>query len=133
MKRILTILAALTMLASCKQYEMEEILLPREDVSLTIKGKTEFAYSPITCQMSHNETSNTYRVFDDQISKWFILKCDEKPTSEGQEITADLTWTASSSTKMMKGLRFRVEKMGGSGRIWMWCEQKSIGIVVKNL
>ncbi len=133
MKKALLILASLLTLASCRQYNFEEILLPREDVSLTVKGKVQFSYSPETCQMSHNETDNIYRVFDDKLSNWFTVECRQKPVEEGQELTADISWTASSSTKSMKNLRFRIEKMGGSGRIWMWCEEKSIGIVIKNL
>ncbi len=118
---------------SCVRYDIDEILLPREDISLTIKGVEQFSYDPLTCQMSHNQTLNEFRVFDDKLSGWFIVRCDDIPSNEGQEVTVDLTWTASSSTKTMNDLTFRIEKIDKSGKIWMWCRKKSIGIVIKNL
>ncbi len=118
---------------SCVRYDVDEVLLLREDVSLTLKGVEQFRYDPLTCQMSHNTATNEFRVFDDKLSGWFILKCDEMPANRGQEIKADLTWTASKSTKEMKDLNFKVEKIDKTGQIWMWCKKKSIGIVIKNL
>ncbi len=132
MKRIL-IIAALIAAVACNPFDIEEVLLPREDISLTVKGKVEFAYDPLTCQMSQNVKTNEYRVFDDKLSGWFILKCGEMPVDVGQELNADLTWTASKSTKTMNGLTFTVEKASPDGKIWMWCKKKSIGIVIKNL
>ncbi len=124
---------ALAAAASCTPYDIDEILLPREDISLTVKGELQFSFNPLTCQMSHNRTTHEFRVFDDKLSEWFILKCDERPANEGQELNADLTWTASSSTKNMDGLTFKIEKIDRSGKIWLWCKKKSIGIVIKNL
>lgn len=126
-------LAVLATAVSCSLYDIDEVLLRRDDISMTMKGAEQFAYDPLTCQMSHNSTTNEYRIFDDNLSNWLIVKCYERPSDEGQELTADVTWTASSSTRSMKGLTFRVEKMDESGMIWMWCRQKSIGIVIKNL
>ncbi len=132
MKKIILMLA-LVSAVSCIRNDIDEILLMRDDISLTIKENEEFAYNPATCQMSYNSTTNEYRVHDDKLSEWFVLKCDEMPANEGQKLTADLTWTASSSTKNMKGLEFKVEKTDQEGRIWMWCKKKRIGIVIKNL
>ncbi len=124
---------ALATAVSCVRFDFEEILLPREDISLTIKNVEQFSFDPLTCQISHNITQNEYRVFDDKLSGWFVLKCREMPANKGQVVKADLTWTASKSTKSMKGLSFKVEKTDNTGKIWMWCEDKSIGIVIKNL
>ncbi len=132
MKKTLIILMLLGMV-SCVRYDMDEILLQRDDISFTIKGEDQFEYNPLTCQFGHNGDTHEYRVLDDMLSNWFIVKCDERPSGAGQELTADITWTASSSIKTMKGLTFRIEKTDASGNIWMWCRQKKVGIVIKNL
>ncbi len=133
MKRLIITLAALYAAAGCVRFDIDEILLPREDISLTMKGEDQFTYNPLTCQMSHNSTTNEFRVFNDRLSDWFILKCQDRPGNVGQEVTADLSWTTDKSTRSMSGLTFRVEKTDADGTIWMWCKQKSIGIVIKNL
>lgn len=132
MKKIMIflLLAAMT---SCSLYDIDEVLLQRDEISMTMKGVEQFVYDPVTCQMSHNATTNEYRMFNDKLSDWLIVKCYERPSDEGQDVTADVTWTASSSTKSIRGLTFRIEKMDASGTVWMWCRQKSIGIVIKNL
>ena len=132
MKKIMIflLLAAMT---SCSLYDIDEVLLQRDEISMTMKGVEQFVYDPVTCQMSHNATTNEYRMFNDKLSDWLIVKCYERPSNEGQDITADVTWTASSSPKSIRGLTFSIEKMDASGTVWMWCRQKSIGIVIKNL
>ncbi len=132
MKKLILLLV-LVSAAACNPYEIEEVLLPKDDISFTIRGVDQFTYNPLTWQISQNVRTNEFRVFDDKLSEWFIVKCDGKPAGEGQTLTADLSWTAASSTKEMKDLEFTVEKTDASGKIWMWCEQKSIGIVIKNL
>ncbi len=132
MKRLL-ILLVLASAVACDPYNIEEVLLPKDDISFTMRGVDQFTYDPLTWQISQNVTANEFRVFDDKLSQWFTIKCDAMPTSEGQTLTAELSWTAVSSTRVMKDLNFKVEKTDNSGKIWMWCEQKSIGIVIKNL
>ncbi len=133
MKRLIIILAALFAAAGCVRFNIDEILLPREDVSLTMRGAEQFAYDPMTCQMSHNSTTHEFRVFNDKLSDWFIIKCQDRPSDVGQEVVADLSWTTDRNNKSMSDLTFKIEKTDASGTIWMWCEQKSIGIVIKNL
>ncbi len=132
MKRLILILA-MAATVSCIRHNVDEVLLPREDISLTVKGEEQFSYNPLTCQTSHNTGTHEFRAYDDRLSEWFILKCKDMPSNEGQELTADLTWTASSSTKTMNGLTFRIEKIDRTGKVWMWCKKKKIGIVIKNL
>ncbi len=132
MKKIMIFLL-LTAMTSCSLYDIDEVLLQRDEISMTMKGVEQFVYDPVTCQMSHNATTNEYRMFNDKLSDWLIVKCYERPSDEGQDVTADVTWTASSSTKSIRGLTFRIEKMDASGTVWMWCRQKNIGIVIKNL
>lgn len=133
MKKILILSILLAIASGCSRFDIDEVLLPREDISIIVKGKEVMSYDPLTSQMSHDRESNIYRIYDDMISDWFIVKCNVMPTNVGQDITADVSWTTHSDTKSEKGLKFTVEKTDIHGRIWMWNKSKSIGIVIKNL
>lgn len=133
MKRFLAISAILMTAAGCCRYDVDEVLLMRDDISLTQKGTVMMSYDPLSCQMSHDKATNTFRVYDDMIANWFIVKCSERPDNEGQELTADVTWTTAKDTKTEKELKFTVEKTDAQGQIWMWNKSKKIGIVIKNL
>ena len=132
MKKLLTFMVLLAAVA-CNPYDIDEVLLQRNEISMTIKGEEQFSYDPLTCQMSHNSTTHEYRITDDRLADWLIVKCNDRPTHKDQELIVEVIWTASSSTKALKGLTFRVEKIDETGTVWMWCRKKSIGIVIKNL
>lgn len=132
MRRLIMILAFTAIAAGCC-YDIDEILLEREDISFTMKGEDLFKYNPLTCQMSYSSSDNTYRIYDDLLSDWIVIKCSSRPDTEGQELTVDLNWTASSSTRSESDLQFTVQKTSEDGRIWLWNKSKRIGIVIKNL
>lgn len=133
MRRFIIILAIATAASACREYDVDEVLLQREDLSLTVKGDPHFIFDPLTCQFSHNSTTNEYRMFDDRLSDWVTLKCSQRPDTEGQSLTADISWTGSSSIRTEEGLKFVVQKTSADGYVWMWNKSKSIGIVIKNL
>lgn len=131
MKKSLVLLAILLCVCGCNRFDPEEILLPREDISLTVKGEVMLKYDPMTFQLGYNEEMNEFRVFDDNIGNWFMLTCKERPSSVGDVVSADLRWTTPNSTKTRRGLRFSVEKTDAQGKIWLWCKEDAIGVVVK--
>lgn len=118
--------------ASC-QYNVEEILLSRSDISLTMKGELEMTFDENTCQLGYNTGRNEFRVYDEKLANWFVLRCSAKPTSEGQKITADLEYTTADDVKTLTGLEFTVEDTNSDGFIWLWNRDKKIGVVVKVL
>ena len=117
MKKILLIFSAILCLAGCKRYDIDEILLQREDLSLTVKGVDMIVYDPATFQTGYNGQKNEFRIFDDNLGNWFT----------------DLKWTTTNTTRSRKGLSFRVEKTDSKGHIWLWCEEEAIGVVVREL
>ena len=131
MRNILIILTFILCFCGCRRYDIEEILLKREDISLTIKGKEILSYKPETFQIGYNSSKNEFRVSDDNIGNWFVLTCRERPSTEGQIVKANLRWTGTSSIKSQKGLSFIVEKTDSEGHIWLWCNDEAIGIVVR--
>ncbi len=133
MRQILIIMTLILCLSGCRIYDVEEILLQREDISLTIKGAEILSYRHETFQTGHNAQRNEFRVFDDNVGNWFVLTCRERPSTEGQTLKADLEWTSTSATKTKSGLSFSVEKTDSQGHIWLWCEDEAIGVIVREL
>ena len=126
------IVTAAAALSSCA-YNIDEVLLQRSDISLTVRGELQMGYKENTCQLGYNEARNEFRVYDDKLANWFILKCDARPTSAGQKLKADLEYTTTKDTKTVSDLTFTVENINSEGMIWLWNQQQKIGIVVKAL
>lgn len=131
-KRIIYLALAAACLASCK-YNVDEILMSRSDISLTIKGELMMSFNENTCQLGYNTGRNEFRVYDEKLADYFIVRCSAKPTSEGQELTADLEYTTKTDVKTMKDLEFEVQKVSSDGLVWLWERDKKIGVVVKVL
>ena len=120
-------------LAGCNRYDIDEILLQKVEVSLSIKGTDIIVYDPDRYQIGYNAEKNEFRVFDDDMAYWFTLTCESRPSTVGQELSADLKWTSPNSTKTRKGLEFKVKKTDTEGHIWLWCESEATGVIVKEL
>ena len=131
-KRLLCIIGVALALTACR-HDVDEALLGRSDISLTIKGKLQMAFNENTCQLGYNTGRNEFRVYDENLANWFILRCSAKPTSEGQTITADLEYATGKDPKSLIKLEFNVEKTSSDGLIWLWNNDRNIGVVVKSL
>ena len=115
------------------QQETEIPLTETSEISLTWKGVRQVTYSPGNYQLAYNDSRHEYRVYDDKLANWFVLRCSEDPVSVGQRISADVSWTGKSSTKEFFGLEFTVEKTDEDGQIWLYNSSYKIGIVIKNI
>lgn len=135
MRRITIIFSVLAVLAasSCRQFDVEEVLIVRDDVSLTVEGEEIFSYDKATCQISYNESTQTYRACDDNFTNLFSVVCDTKPVSEGQEVVADVEWSINGNTKAIKDVSFSVKKTDGEGRFWLWNKKNAIGVVIRQI
>jgi hypothetical protein len=134
MKRFLLIAMILLFAAAgCNRYDIDELLLKKEDISLTIKGEEYFSYKSETCQLGYNPQKNEFRVFDDNAGDWFRLTCSASPDTEEQTIKADLEYTTSDDNKILKGIEFTVKKTSKDGKIWLWNDPRKIGVVVTSL
>ena len=123
----------MTLLSSCDRYQPEELLLPKSDISLTIKGEDQIRYDQETWQLGHNAEKNEFRAVNDKLTDWMILRCNAGPSTVGQSVTAYLEYTTSNDTKKLNALTFTVEKTSPEGLIWLWNDDKKIGVVVKDL
>ena len=134
MKLRLIILAAIFALASCTpKSELQAELLMDDVISIRWNGSTVIEYNSKSFQQGYNDTSHEYRIFKDDLSAWFTVKCSEKPVSEGQIITADIQWkTGSQPLKSFGNRKMVIKKADDSGLIWLWNDTDSIGIIIKN-
>jgi hypothetical protein len=135
MKKILkymAVLAAVLLMGSCMQYDVTEVLLSRNDISLTVKGNPVFVYQSDNCQVAYNMKRNEYQAMNDDGSEYYVLRAYQTLSSLGQEFSADLRYTESGKEKSEKDLTFRIEKISNSeGLVWLWCSSDNIGLVIK--
>ena len=133
--RILIYVVALTAalsIGSCVQYDVAEVLLSRDDVSLTVEGNPVFVYNPDKCQLAYNTKKNEYRALNDDGSQYFTIKANQSLSSLGQEFSADLRYVVSGKEKSLTGLVFKIEKISNAeGLVWLWCESENIGAVIR--
>jgi hypothetical protein len=120
-------------ISGCAGLQPEEILLPRTEVSLTIKEDVVMAFDPATCQIGYNSDRNEFRLLDNNLSDWLIFRSNATPTDVGQEVKASLEYTSRSNLKTMTDLTFSVEKTAPDGTTWLWNKDKKIGIIIKIL
>lgn len=136
MARAYIIIGIALMLAAstgCNRYHVEDILLPRNEISLTVKGSDQIIYDEESWQLGYNDERNEFRIVNDKLNNWVILQCDAVPSTVGQSVTAYLEYTTSNDTRKLNGLTFTVEKTSPDGLIWLWNDDRKIGIVVKSL
>lgn len=135
MKRRLSagILLTIAIVTGCTGLQPEEILLPRSEVSLTVKEEVVMAFDPATCQIGYNSERNEFRLVDNKVSDWVIFRSDAVPTDVGQKVKASLEYTSRSNIKTMTDLTFSVEKTAPDGTTWLWNKDKKIGIIIKIL
>lgn len=136
MARAYIIIGIALMLAAstgCNRYHVEDILLPRNEISLTVKGADQIIYDEESWQLGYNDERNEFRIVNDKLNNWVILQCDAFPSTVGQSVTAYLEYTTSNDTKKLNSLTFTVEKTSPEGLIWLWNDDRKIGVVVKDL
>ena len=137
MRKYLYIITLLLLSATaCKEKETVEMdlsLYESEQVSLMVKGKKVFTFSDGEGQLAYNRTLRQFRAGNDDMSSYFVVTCGDLPRQEGQEFRADLRWTSGNSVKSTSGIIFKVEKMDGTGLVWLWNATDTTGAVVKIL
>lgn len=133
MRNICIILLVLSLSVACTYGSGSSGPITESDtVSLTWKEIVQIEYDPATYQLGYNSSRNEYRVYDDRLAYWFVVTCSEKPVSEGQTLTADVSWTGKNKTKSMNALKFNVTKADDTGMVWLWNQANRISIVLKN-
>ena len=133
MKGILAILMTSAVLSGCAMFSPDDILLQGTEVSLTCKGELQASYEADKCQLAFNESRNEYRMYHDKLTYWFIIRCSERPVTVGQEVSAYISWNGKKDSKTYNDLRFKVKKTDKYGRIWLWNDNRRIGIIIQDM
>ena len=132
MKRASIILILTSVLVSCNP-NSDITQMNGTEISLTWNGVEQVTYNPDTYQLAYNSNKYEYRVYEDKPSSWFTVRCSSRPVTEGQTLSADVSWSVMESKKAFKALRFEVQKTDENGQIWLWNKSEKIGIIVKDI
>lgn len=133
---IMALTAAILSAVSCNKNELkEEFINTTEGPGLVIKSNTIFEYSPADCQIGYRPAGNEFRMSDDRMGEYVVLKLEKIP-SNGEETTGTLTYTTPTNiiTKSELHLKLVKEKDNAMGRtLWFWNKKNGIGIVVSTI
>ena len=135
-KYLYIILLLIISATACREKETVEMdlgMYESEQISLMVKGKKVYTFTDGDGQLAFNRTLRQFRAGNDDMSSYFVLTCNELPRQEGQELQADIKWTSGNSVKTSSGLTLKVEKMDGTGLVWLWNAANKTGAVVKIL
>lgn len=121
------------MAVSCNDYDLDEVLLGYDDISLSVKGELQYEYDPLRHQYGYNSNTGEFRAYDDKLSDWFCIQCASVSLETGETVMADLEYTAQNTTRKYEGLMFVVKKISSEGYVWLWNDAKKIGVVVRLL
>lgn len=128
-KNLTILIAFIFAICSCVEPKPNDSFLESNDLCLIFKDKIIHKYDPLTWQLGYNQTKKEFRVYNDNVSDFYILTCNQLPQKVGQEIQGDLKWS-DSSIKNRKNLTFTVKKIDYQGRIWLWNSKNEIAISV---
>ena len=133
MKKLI-LLVSLAVLAACSPKEtVDEVFVQSTDIQLRIDGVTLHTYQPLTWQLGSNRSRRQFRVMKDDGSAFYTLTCSAMPAQLDQTLEADLEWTSGSSVKNESGLSMKVVKTDADGTVWLWCNDKKIGVSIRTL
>lgn len=108
---------------------MEATAEKGSEIALIERGARILSYAPDTWQLGFNDTRKEFRVHDDKMGYYYVLRCDAMPSEEGQTVNGRLEWTTYNDNKV-RDLSFTVSKIDADGKIWLWNARNQIGVVV---
>lgn len=133
--RILVLFLLASALAGCNKKGYDPHYLKDDTVSAVVDSKTVFKYDDLTCQISFDRSGRKFAAFKDDMSSYYILTLGSLPSGSGQSIgNCSIKMTTDNDVIAYVGLTFRVEKAdASSGKLWLWCAEKSIFIIAMML
>lgn len=131
----LAVCAAFTGCVNDDGLKEKEFISGRNEISLSIDNHEIMRYNDGSHQLAFNDEKNEFRVYNDSFSNYFVLTCSSMPSTAGETIKAVLTYTNNRNKVICETGTFKVSKINeDDGRmIWMWNQDKHIGVVVKVL
>lgn len=137
MRKVLAILPALSVLflsSGCeKGLEPDPGFTAGGALALTVRNSVKVEYVPETYQIGFNADRHQFRIHNDTMSEYYILRCQDLPDHQGQKIRCSLKY-ASEGKAFYKGvLTYEVLKTDNDGKFWLWNTEKGIGAAVREI
>ncbi len=128
-RTILLTVALVALLSGCDRSGARNAFVESGEIRLQVGRVVQFRYDPLKCQMSFNRDRKEFRIQTDNVSDFYAVRLSEIPVSEGQTLSADLSWTTATDVLNRKNLALRVVKTEGE-KIWLWSDSGRIGLSV---
>lgn len=125
--------AALLLAACTPNNGFDKTRLADPTVSLSVRHSDVFVYDDIKCQMVYDQKTRSFTAGTDTMSDYFTLTLSSVPTSSGQTVTGDISWTTDSSVSSHAGLTFEVVQVDMNGTAWLWNARQEIAVVISVL
>ena len=129
---LLLVAAILPVLAGCSDKRMRSAFSENDELHLMVGGSIPFTYEPNTCQLSFSRDRKEFRAHTDNMSDFYAATFRELPSSLGQTVTADLTWTTERDVLTRKNLTLEVVRIEGD-QFWLWSNSGRIGLCIRIL
>ena len=129
---ILLILSALVLLCGCSDKRMRIAFSESEEIRLMVGGTVPFTFDPNTCQLAFSRDRKEFRAHTDNMSDFYAVRFTEIPSTLGQTVTADLTWTTERDVLTRKNLTLEVVRIEGD-QFWLWSNSGRIGLSIRVL
>ena len=131
MRKLALIFTCIIMICSCTHWNRQEFSADGT-IKLEVGGKAIFTYDALSCQMSYNSTTGTFRAMTDNASDYFTVAFRSIPSSVGERITADLSWTTANDIIERKDVALEVLRLEGD-KVWLRNQSGQIALVVRLL
>lgn len=133
MKKIVPIvLFCLCTVLSCTTHTYNPDFLTDDTIRLEVGKKRIFTYTPSECQYAYNLDRHEFRAHTDNMSDYFIVRLNETPTREAQEVMAlSMEWTERNGmNKSKKNIVLQVVKLEDN-TFWLWNSRDGIKVTVR--
>ena len=131
-RHILLILSVLVLLCGCSDKRMRIAFSESEEIRLMVGGTVPFTFDPNTCQLAFSRDRKEFRAHTDNMSDFYAVRFTEIPSTLGQTVTADLTWTTERDVLTRKNLTLEVVRIEGD-QFWLWSNSGRIGLSIRVL
>ena len=131
-RHILLLFSALLLLCGCSDTRMRTAFSESDDIRLMVGGTVPFTYEPNTCQLAFSRDRKEFRAHTDNMSDFYAVTFSQIPSTLGQTVTADLTWTTERDVLTRKNLTLEVVRIEGD-QFWLWSNSGRIGLSIRVL
>lgn len=101
-----------------------------DNICLRISTQTVFLFDETNCQYSFNNQKHIFRASNDSMSDYFIVTFSQTPTTEGQNVKADIIYTTETEIKNVRNADLTVENVDRN-EVLLWDGKKKIGINIR--